>query len=64
MLGAMVGMMGSFAAMEAIRVITGFGDDPSGKLQIIDGLTPSMRAIRLPKDPACSTCGTSSISDT
>lgn len=56
-LGAMVGLMGSFAAMEAIRVITGFGDAQAGKLQIIDGLTPSMRAIRLPKDPGCSTCG-------
>lgn len=59
-LGAMVGLMGSFAAMEAIRVITGFGDDPAGKLHIIDGLAPSMRTIRLPKDPACSTCGTGS----
>jgi molybdopterin-synthase adenylyltransferase len=56
-LGAMVGLMGSFAAMEAIRVITGFGDDQAGKLQIIDGLVPSMRAIKLPKDPGCSTCG-------
>jgi molybdopterin-synthase adenylyltransferase len=56
-LGAMVGLMGSFAAMEAIRVIIGFGDDPAGKLQIIDGLVPSMRAIKLPKDPGCSTCG-------
>ncbi len=58
-LGAMVGMMGSFAAMEAIRVITGFGDGQAGKLQIIDGLAPSMRAIRLPKDPECATCGAS-----
>lgn len=57
-LGAMVGLMGSFAAMEAIRVITGFGDDPAGKLHIFDGLAPAMRTIRLPKDPACSTCGT------
>lgn len=57
-LGAMVGMMGSMAAMEAIRVITGFGSDQAGKLQIIDGLDLTMRAIRLPKDPACSTCGT------
>jgi adenylyltransferase/sulfurtransferase len=57
-LGAMVGLMGSFAAMEAIRVITGFGDDPAGKLHIFDGLAPSMRTIRLPKDPGCSTCGT------
>jgi molybdopterin-synthase adenylyltransferase len=58
-LGAMVGLMGSFAAMEAIRLITGFGEDQAGKLQIFDGLTPGMRAIRLPKDPACSTCGQS-----
>ncbi|SIN59711.1 adenylyltransferase and sulfurtransferase [Parasphingorhabdus marina DSM 22363] len=57
-LGAMVGLMGSFAAMEAIRVITGFGDDPAGKLQLLDGLKPSMRSLNLPKDPACSSCGT------
>ena len=55
-LGAMVGMMGSFAAMEAIRVVTGFGDDQAGKLHIVDGLKPQMRTIRLPKDPECSTC--------
>lgn len=59
-LGAMVGMMGSMAAMEAIRVVTGFGQDQAGKLQIIDGLELTMRAIRLPKDPACSTCGSAS----
>ena len=56
-LGAMVGLMGSFAAMEAIRVITGFGETQAGKLQVFDGLTPGMRTIKLPKDPACSTCG-------
>ena len=55
-LGAMVGMMGSLAAMEAIRAITGFGDDPTGKLHIIDGLAPGWRTIRLPKDPGCSAC--------
>lgn len=58
-LGAMVGLMGSFAAMEAIRVVTGFGDDPAGKLQLFDGLSPSMRTIKLPKDPSCSTCSSS-----
>ena len=56
-LGAMVGMMGSMAAMEAIRCVTGFGTDHAGKLQLVDGLDLSMRAIRLPKDPACSACG-------
>jgi molybdopterin/thiamine biosynthesis adenylyltransferase len=56
-LGAMVGMLGSMAAMEALRVVTGFGSDQAGKLQVIDGLDLTMRAIRLPKDPGCSTCG-------
>lgn len=59
-LGAMCGLMGSFAAMEAIRVLTGFGDSQSGKLHIFDGMTPSMRSIKLPKDPACSSCCSSS----
>lgn len=57
-LGAMCGMMGSFAAMEAIRFLTGFGDDAAGKLHIFDGLKPAMRTISLPKDPACSSCST------
>jgi molybdopterin-synthase adenylyltransferase len=56
-LGAMCGVMGSFAAMEAIRLLTGFGEPQTGKLHIFDGMTPSMRTIRLPKDPACGSCG-------
>lgn len=55
-LGAMCGIMGSFAAMEAIRIVTGFGDAQKGKLHLFDGLAPAMRAIRLPKDPSCSSC--------
>lgn len=55
-LGALCGMMGSFAAMEAIRQITGFGEDAAGKLHVFDGLKPAMRTIKLPKDPACRTC--------
>jgi adenylyltransferase/sulfurtransferase len=57
-LGAMTGMTGSFAALEAIREIVRFGENAAGKLHIFDGLTPSMRTIRMPKDPGCSTCGT------
>ena len=55
-LGAMCGLMGSFAAMEAIRLLTGFGEDAAGKLHIFDGMKPSMRTITLSKDPACSSC--------
>jgi molybdopterin-synthase adenylyltransferase len=55
-LGAMVGVMGTLAATEAIRLVTGFGEAQAGKLHILDGLTLSIRAIRLPKDPACKSC--------
>ncbi len=56
-LGAMCGLMGSFAAMEAIRWLTGFGDGAQGKLHIFDGLKPAMRTVTLPKDPECRSCG-------
>jgi molybdopterin-synthase adenylyltransferase len=56
-LGAMCGIMGSFAAMEAIRMLTGFGENQAGKLHLFDGLKPAMRTINLPKDPECKSCG-------
>jgi molybdopterin-synthase adenylyltransferase len=56
-LGAMTGIVGSMAALEAVRAITGFGEDARGKLHLFDGLAPGMRTIRMPKDPACKTCG-------
>lgn len=55
-LGAMVAMVGGFAAMEALRHITGFGEDAAGKLHVIDGLAPAWRTISLPKDKACRGC--------
>lgn len=59
-LGAFVGMIGTFAAMSAIRVIlqghAALGDPQWGMLQLIEGLVPSMRAIRVPKDADCRGC--------
>jgi adenylyltransferase/sulfurtransferase len=55
-LGAMCGLMGSFAAMEAIRALTGFGEAQMGKLHLFDGMAPAMRTIRLPKDAGCRSC--------
>lgn len=61
MLGAMAGWTGTFAAMQAIRVLlsghASFGDPQWGRLHILDGLTPGMRTIRIAKDAACRTCG-------
>jgi molybdopterin-synthase adenylyltransferase len=50
-------MVGAFAAIEVIRAVTGFGGEAAGKLHIIDGLSPTWRTVRLPKDEACSACG-------
>ena len=56
-LGAMTGVMGSLAALEAMRVIIGFGDDSAGKLLLVDALAFRFRTIALPKDPGCKGCG-------
>jgi molybdopterin/thiamine biosynthesis adenylyltransferase len=56
-LGAMAGLAGTFAALETIRAITGFGEDAAGKLHIFDGLKPAMRTVRIARDPACRACG-------
>ena len=56
-LGAVPGVIGSLAAVEALRAITGFGDDPAGTLQIMDFMTLRWRSIRVPKDPGCRCAG-------
>lgn len=56
-LGALTGVMGSLAAMEAIRAITGFGEPSAGKLLLVDSLSLRMRTLSLAKDPACPACG-------
>jgi molybdopterin/thiamine biosynthesis adenylyltransferase len=60
MLGAMSGWTGTFAALQAIRVLLartgGMGDPQWGKLHVLDGLAPSMRTMRIAKDPGCKAC--------
>lgn len=59
-LGAMAGMIGAFAAMQAIRVLVAgsasLGDPQWGRLHLIEGLVPSMRTMRIAKDPECGGC--------
>jgi len=52
-LGALTGLLGSLAAIEAIRQIVPFGDDSTGKLLLADALAFRFRTITVPKDPAC-----------
>ncbi|ATY34306.1 HesA/MoeB/ThiF family protein [Sphingomonas psychrotolerans] len=55
-LGALTGLMGSLAALEAIRACTGFGEDSAGKLLLVDALSLRFRSLILPKDPGCPAC--------
>ncbi len=59
-LGAFVGMVGTMAAMHAIRVIlqghATLGDPQWGRLQLIDGLAPGMRALKVARDAECRGC--------
>lgn len=56
-LGALTGIVGSLAALETIRAIIPFGDDPAGKLLLIDALAFRFRTIALPSDPGCRCAG-------
>ena len=61
-LGAMVGWTGSFAAMQAARILLAgkapLGDPQWGRLHLLDGLKPAMRTLTIAKDPECRGCGT------
>lgn len=56
-LGALTGVMGSLAALEAVRAITGFGEDSAGRLLLVDALAFRFRTIALAKDPGCRCAG-------
>ena len=60
MLGAMAGWAGTFAALAAVRVLLdgvgNMGDPQFGKLHVLDGLAPSLRTLRIAKDPECRGC--------
>lgn len=52
-LGPVTGVLGSLAALEAIRAVVPFGDDPAGRLLLLDLLGWRFRSVALPRDPAC-----------
>ncbi len=63
-LGAIAGVMGSLAAVEALKEILGLGISLAGQLVIYDGLSTHTRKVKLTADPACALCGeTPSIND-
>ena len=56
-LGALTGTIGSFAALLAINFIVGIGESQAGRVHLFEGDKLSWRTIRIPADPGCRTCG-------
>ncbi len=56
-LGPLVGLVGSLQALEALKVLAGFGEPLVGRLLLIDGLTTRFRELKVRRDPGCSVCG-------
>ena len=56
-LGAAAGVMGSLAALEALKEITGIGQGLAGRLLIYEALSARFRTLTLNPDPTCKLCG-------
>lgn len=52
----LVGVIGSMQALEAVKLLSGAGESPVGRLQIFDALTGQWRSMKLSKDPGCPVC--------
>ena len=58
-LGVLPGIVGSFQALETIKLITGAGEPLIGRLIVYDALRFIVRELKLKKNPECPVCGTS-----
>ena len=56
-LGPLVGTVGSLQALEALKLLAGFGEPLVGRLLLIDALGTRFRELRVKRDPGCSVCG-------
>jgi len=55
-MGALPGMIGTTAALEAVRALSGWGRSLTGRLAIIDMLERRWREVGVPADPECPIC--------
>jgi len=56
-LGPVAGVIGTLAAVEAVKLATGTGQPLVGRLLAYDARGGATRLSRLPRDPSCPTCG-------
>lgn len=55
-MGALAGMIGTMAALEAVRALSGWGQPLTGRLAIVDMLDRRWREVTVPKEPECPIC--------
>ena len=53
----MVGIVGTFQALEAIKLVAGIGETLAGRLLLFDALASRWHEVRLERDPHCRVCG-------
>ncbi len=56
-LGALAGIVGTWQANEALKLLLGIGDVLAGRLLLIDTLSARTREVRFDRDPQCRLCG-------
>ncbi len=61
-LAPVVGIVGAMQALEALKLIAGFGEPLVGRLLLLDASTLQWREMKLPRDPNCAACGTIEVS--
>jgi len=53
----LIGVIGSLQAMEAIKLLAGYGKPASGKIVMYDAITCQFREMKLMRNPGCEVCG-------
>ncbi|KAB2382329.1 molybdopterin-synthase adenylyltransferase MoeB, partial [Escherichia coli] len=53
----LIGVIGSLQAMEAIKMLAGYGKPASGKIVMYDAMTCQFREMKLMRNPGCEVCG-------
>ena len=53
----LVGIIGTFQALEAIKLLAGIGETLAGRLMLFDALSSRWHEVRLSRDPHCRVCG-------
>lgn len=54
--GCTVGLLGSLEAMEAIKFLTGIGENLTNRLLVVEGAEPRFDIVAVERDPTCEAC--------